>query len=59
MAVLAVFTPLAMLAVLVALGRYEELVLPPLADERDGPEAPSPGDGAAPRPVGGAEPPGV
>lgn len=33
MAILAVFIPLGLLVVVVALGRYEELMLPPLADE--------------------------
>lgn len=33
MAIFAVFIPIGLLAVLVALGRYEELMLPPLTDE--------------------------
>lgn len=38
MAILAVFVPLGLLAVLVALGRYEELMLPPLRDEPEEPD---------------------
>lgn len=38
MAIVAVFIPLGLLALLVALGRYEELVLPPLAEDSEAPD---------------------
>ncbi|GHH88648.1 hypothetical protein GCM10018793_69070 [Streptomyces sulfonofaciens] len=42
MAFIAVFVPFFMLGVLVALGRYEELMLPRAEDEPEVREAPSP-----------------
>ncbi|WP_255955600.1 hypothetical protein [Streptomyces odontomachi] len=47
MAILAVFIPLGLLVVLVALGRYEELMLPPLSDEPEEPETAAVPSGAA------------
>ncbi len=38
MAIIAVFLPLVLLVVLVALGRYEELMLPPATDESEAPD---------------------
>ncbi|SDJ53513.1 hypothetical protein [Streptomyces indicus] len=37
MALFAVLTPLVMLGVIIALGRYEELLLPPAADTEEPP----------------------
>jgi hypothetical protein len=63
MAIFAVFTPLALLVVLVALGRYEELMLPPMADEPEAPDAADPplrAEGAiAPRSAQGSGAPHV
>ena len=47
MAIVAVFIPLGLLVVLVALGRYEELMLPPLVDEPEGSEGSGGADSAA------------
>lgn len=54
MAVLAVFIPLLLLGVVLALGRYEELVLPgePVTDERDAPRAPTAPAASSPGPAG-------
>jgi hypothetical protein len=59
MAMVAVLIPLGLLAVLVALGRYEELILPPLAEDPEDPEVPEVPDGAAlagRAPAGGRQP---
>jgi hypothetical protein len=42
MAIFAVFIPLGLLVVVVALGRYEELMLPPAQDESEKSEGASP-----------------
>ena len=60
MAIVAVLIPLGLLAVLVALGRYEELMLPPLAEDPEGPTArpwPAGRRSAAGRPFSAEGPP--